>query len=224
MARNSDPATLALVLTWTYGGIPYGVLRADDSSLHTIEEAVQTTQKASSDHALMFAEYALGAVLLYRDTAADRHRGLELMVQAREWQREQAPSLVPVTELLVAPERARRGDRDNAIAVMRQAVDEMHQAGRLGFGVCGAGVLVEALLARGTAADLAEAQTAIDRLANLPADEGLAVRDIWLLRLRALLARAGGDETAYRGLAERYRAMAESLGFEGHIAMAEAMV
>jgi hypothetical protein len=61
-------------------------------------------------------------------------------------------------------------------------------------------------------------------LANLPADEGLAVRDIWLLRLRALLARAGGDETAYRGLAERYRAMAESLGFEGHIAMAEAMV
>jgi hypothetical protein len=38
------------------------------------------------------------------------------------------------------------------------------------------------------------------------------------------LARACGDETAYRGLAERYRAMAESLGFEGHIAMAEAMV
>ena len=171
MARNSDPATLALVLTWTYGGIPYGVLRADDSALHTIEEAVQTTQKASSDHALMFAEYALGAVLLYRDTAADRHRGLELMVQAREWQREQAPSLVPVTELLVAPERARRGDRDNAIAVMRKAVDEMHQAGRLGFGVWGTGLLVETLLDRGAEGDLAEAQEAIDRLANLPDDE-----------------------------------------------------
>ena len=34
---------------------------------------------------------------------------------------------------------------------------------------------------------MAEAQTAIDRVANLPADEGWAVRDIWLLRLRALL-------------------------------------
>ena len=93
MARNSDPATLALVLAWTYGGIPFGVLRADDSALRASEEAVQTAQRASSDHALFYAEYALGAVLLYRDAAADRHRGLELMVQAREWQREQAPSL-----------------------------------------------------------------------------------------------------------------------------------
>ena len=116
MARNSDPATLALVLAWTYGGIPFGVLRADDSALRASEEAVQTAQRASSDHALFYAEYALGAVLLYRDAAADRHRGLELMVQAREWQREQAPSLVPVTELLAARERARRGDRDAAIA------------------------------------------------------------------------------------------------------------
>ena len=223
MARNSDPATLALVLTWTYGGIPYGVLRADDSALHTIEEAVQTTQKASSDHALMFAEYALGAVLLYRDTAADRHRGLELMVQAREWQREQAPSLVPVTELLVAPERARRGDRDNAIAVMRKAVDELHQAGRLGFGVWGTGLLVETLLERGAEGDLAEAQQEFDRLANLRADHDSAMLEITLLRLRVLLARARGDDVAYRELVSRYRAMAESLGFEGHIAWAEAM-
>ena len=62
------------------------------------------------------------------------------------------------------------------------------------------------------------------RLANLPALRDLVVRDIWLLRLRALLARARGDDVAYRDLASRYRAMAESLGFEGHIAMAEAMV
>ena len=50
------------------------------------------------------------------------------------------------------------------------------------------------------------------------------IRDIWLLRLRALLARARGDEDAYRDLVNRYRAMAESLGFEGHIAWAEAMI
>ena len=39
----------------------------------------------------------------------------------------------------------------------------------------------------------------------------------------ALMARACGDD-AYQGLASRYRTMAESLGFEGHIAWAEAMV
>ena len=53
---------------------------------------------------------------------------------------------------------------------------------------------------------------------------GLVIRDIWLLRLRALLARARGDDVAYRDLAIRYRAMAKSLGFEGHIAWAEAMI
>jgi hypothetical protein len=223
MARNSDPATLALIVVWTYGGIPYGVLRADDSAVRASEEAVQTAQRAGNDHALSYAEYALGAALLYRDAAADRHRGLELMVQARESQREQAPSLVPVTELLAARERARRGDRDAAIPVMRQAVDGLHQAGRLGFGVWGTGVLVEALLERGAEGDLAEAQEAIDRLANLPADQGSAMCEITLLRLRALLARARGDDVAYWDLVNPYRAMAQSLGFEGHIDWAEAM-
>ena len=55
-------------------------------------------------------------------------------------------------------------------------------------------------------------------------DRGLAWRDIWLLRSRALLARARSDDVAYRDLVSRYRAMAESLGFEGHIAWAEAMI
>ena len=82
---------------------------------------------------------------------------------------------------------------------------------------------METLLDRGTEDDVAEAQSAIDRAAKLPADEGLVLRDIWLLRLRALLARARGDDVAYRDLVSRYRAMAESLGFEGHMAMAEAM-
>src|SRR5215208_1817529 len=50
------------------------------------------------------------------------------------WLRERIPSLVPVTELFAARERARRGDCDAAIPVMRQAVDGLHQAGRLGFG------------------------------------------------------------------------------------------
>ena len=50
------------------------------------------------------------------------------------------------------------------------------------------------------------------------------MREITLLRLRALLARARGDDVAYRDLVSRYRAMAESLGFEGHIAWAEAMI
>jgi hypothetical protein len=107
---------------------------------------------------------------------------------------------------------------------MRQAVDELRQTGNLFYGVWGTGVLVETLLERGTQGDLAEAQEAIDRLANLSADDGAAIIEITLLRLRTLLAGARGDDVAFRDLVNRYRAMAESLGFEGHIAWAEAMI
>jgi hypothetical protein len=122
-----------------------------------------------------------------------------------------------------ARERARRGDRDAAIAVMRQAVDDLHQPGST-YGVWGTAVLVQTLLERGAEGDLAEAEEVIDRLANLWVDDGSAMRNITLLQLRALLARARSDDVAYRDLVSRYRAMAESLGYEGHIAWAEAMI
>ena len=56
-----------------------------------------------------------------------------------------------------------------------------------------------------------------------PTDDGLVIREVWLLRMRALLARAHGDDTAYRDYRDRYRAMATELGFEGHMNWAEAM-
>ena len=61
-------------------------------------------------------------------------------------------------------------------------------------------------------------------MASLGADQGWAILEITLLRLRALLARARGEAVAHRDLVSRYRAMAESLGFEGHIAWAQAMI
>jgi hypothetical protein len=60
-----------------------------------------------------------------------------------------------------------------------------------------------------------------EQLAAAPADQGLVMRDVWLLRMRALLARACGEEVAYVDLANRYRAMArslQSLRSERHIA------
>jgi len=129
-----------------------------------------------------------------------------------------------MVNVYLARERARREDGDAAVALMRAAVDHLFREGRLLFwGVAATGVLVQTLLDRGTDADVAEAEAAIERFAAAPAEEGLVIRDIWLLRLRALLARAHGDNVAYRDLVSRYRAMAESLGFEGHIDWAEAM-
>ena len=107
---------------------------------------------------------------------------------------------------------------------MRAAVDHLvHEGQLLGWGIPATGVLVETLLDRGADGDVAEAEAAIERLAAAPTEEGLMIREIWLLRLRALLARAHGDDAAHAHLRDRYRDMARTLGFEGHIEWAEAM-
>ncbi|GAB3022432.1 AAA family ATPase [Mycobacterium bourgelatii] len=227
MARNSDPATFVTVTSWVRGWpIHDGALRADASALHAIEAAVQTAERAGNDTALSVATYGLGGVLLTRGAAADRHRGLELLSQARDiWQRKQVGlQMMQIVESWAAREEARQGDRDAAIVVMRKAVDELHQAERLSHAVTTTGMLVETLLERGAEGDLNEAQEAIDRLTKLRADQVTAMREITLLRLRALLARANGDGDAFRDLAIRYRTMAESLGFEGHVDWATAMI
>ena len=76
---------------------------------------------------------------------------------------------------------------------------------------------METLLDRSDDGDVTQAEATIERLATAPVDEGLVIREIWLLRLRALLARVRGDETGYRDYWDRYRAMAASLGLEGHM-------
>jgi adenylate cyclase len=83
-------------------------------------------------------------------------------------------------------------------------------------------VLVESLLQRG-AGDVQTAQEVIDRLAAVPTDPGFVLHEIPLLRLRALVARQGGDQTGYRDWVDRYRTTATACGFQGHMAIAEAM-
>ena len=75
-------------------------------------------------------------------------------------------------------------------------------------------ILVESLLSRGPGGDLDEARAAIERLANVPVDPGFVLHEIPLLRLRALVARAGGDVEACREFMERYGAKAAAAGFE----------
>jgi hypothetical protein len=104
---------------------------------------------------------------------------------------------------------------------MREAVDELRQ-GYPWYGLWGTGVLVETLLERAAEGDLAEAEEAIDRVADFWPDDS-TMTELTLLRMRVLLARARGDDDAFLDLVGRYRAMAESLGFEGHVDRAKAM-
>jgi hypothetical protein len=169
---------------------------------------------------------ALGFALVHRHTDAERDRGQTLLAEVSDvfLRRRYMLCDLPLVDVYLAGERARRGNRDEAIPLMRATVDYLFREGRLLlWGIPATGVLVETLLERGADGDVAEAEAAIERLATAPADEGLVIRDIWLLRLRALLARARGNALAYTNFRDRYRDMAKTLGFEGHIAWAEAM-
>ena len=227
MARSADPLTYAAVVGYVYLlGVSSVVLSPDDSAVREIEDALRIAERSSDDVGLALARLALGVALVHRHRAAERDRGQMILTELSDVFLRRGYLLcdLPLVEVYVARERARRGDRDEAIPLMRAAVDHLFREGRLlVWGIPATGVLVETLLDRGADGDVAEAEAAIERLATAPADEGLVIRDIWLLRLRALLAQARGDAAAYADLRDRYRDMAKSLGYEGHCAWAEAM-
>jgi hypothetical protein len=227
MACTTDPLSYATVVTYVYFvGIPYGVLRPDDSAVREIEDALRIAERSGDNFALDFARMTLGVALVHRHTAAERDRGQQLLTEVSEAFVRGGHDLgdLPIVEVSAACERASRGGRDEAIPLIRATVDHLFREGQLLlWGFPATGVLVETLLDRGAEGDVAEAEAAIERLAAAPADEGLVIRDIWLSRLRALLARARGDEDGYRDYRDRYRAMATGLGFEGHMQWADAM-
>jgi class 3 adenylate cyclase len=226
MARSADPMSYATVVAYAYiAGIPMGVLCPDDSAVNEIEDAVRIAERSGDDLALSTARATLAVALVHRPTAADRDRGEKLLAEVSDVFLRQGHNLaeLPLLNTYSAREMARRGDRDDALPIMRAAVDDLFREGQLEWGIPATGVLVETLLDRGADGDAAEAEAAIERLAGAPADDGLVMREVWLLRLRALLAKACGDVAEYARLRDNYRDLATSLGFEGHTDWAEAM-
>jgi hypothetical protein len=227
MARSADPmsyaSAVALVYNW---GIPYGVLRPDDSAVREIEDALRIAERSGDDLALSNAKSAAGIALVHRQTAADCDRGEKLLTEVGEEfvGRRHNLSDLPLVDVFLARATARRGDLDDAIPLMRATLDILVREGQLlAWGVIATGVLVETLLDRAADGDITEAASATERLAAAPTNEDFVPRDILVLRLRALLARARGDAAAYTDLRDRYRDMARTLGFDGHIALADAM-
>ncbi|BBY39874.1 cyclase [Mycobacterium mantenii] len=227
MAHGADSLCYVTVVSYVYTtGIPAGALRPDESAVREIEEALAIAERSGDNLQLAFTWLTLGLALVHRDTESERDRGQQLLAEVREVFLRGGHYLcdVPMLDVYVARETARRGDRDQALPVMRAAVDQLARGGQLlSWGIVSTAVLVETLLDRGSESDLAEAQAAIERLAAAPADDGLVLREIWLSRVRALLARAHGDVAAYPQLRDRYLEMARTSGLEGHIAWAEAM-
>jgi adenylate cyclase len=200
------------------------MLRPDDSILRECAETVEIARHTGDNLAVSLAETAL-AISLIGSPTGRRGEGLDLLAKVRErtFGQEFTLTVAPVIDSFLARERARVGDVDEAIEVARRTVADLSLADRCINNAMATSAFVELLLLRGEQRDVDAAKAAIDWLAAKPIDDGYVVNEITLLHLRALLARANKDDESYRKYRDRYRKMATDLGFEGHMAWAEAM-
>jgi adenylate cyclase len=223
MARSADAVTLSVVVFYIYVvGVPYGVFRPDAAVLADTKEALERAERSGDETTLAVARSVRGIVLSYRD-APECDEGVALLAQVRDaiLRERFSHPMTPYIDIEVARARARAGDLDGAIGLCRPyANSNQNDMSVFGLAVT---VLVESLLRRGGEADDEEVDEAIGDLAAYAANTNFVVYPLLVLRLRARIVRARGDVAAYQDLVDRYRAQAESLGYDGHVAMAEAM-
>ncbi|HEY1841500.1 MAG TPA: adenylate/guanylate cyclase domain-containing protein, partial [Mycobacterium sp.] len=199
MVRTVDPQIRATVMMYGYGwGIANGVLLGDDAFLQETAEMLQIAEQSGEDLTLTMARMARGVALVHR-AGPGRDEGFELLALVRDAVlREQFNgTMVPIVDVQYAKEKIRAGDVADAIELSRAVVEQEYDCWEIEFVGAAVTILVESLLARGTEADLQEAQAAIDRLAAVPTEPGFMVYQVALLGLRALLARARGEAAGY---------------------------
>ena len=224
LARKNDKFTFCAVVMFKYIATQSWALLPDEDALRDTAEALEIAEQFGDDFTLTNAEFTRGLILVRREDA-DRKLGFELLDRVRRVALEHRNLIVAAwcADIDFATEKNRVGDYDGAIGLCRAVLDNEIRCGEMtNRGWCTT-VLVEALLNRGRDGDVDEAQNAIDNLAATPTDPGFVYHKLPLLRLNAMLAKARGDGDRYREFRERYRALAESSGFEGHIALAQAM-
>ncbi len=225
IARASDPLTRQAAAHYRFAlPIPYGISLPDAIAMRETAETLASAEHSADDMHVFLAQMTRGITLVHYG-GPHREVGLQMLANMRDRAVTERFCLlaVPHADIPMAQERARIGDLDGAVQLSRALLDGLYESGGSIWCAQATTVLVEALIQRSGDGDLDDAQSVMDRLAAVPADPGFVLHDITLLRLRALLARARGDEEGYRDLRDRYRATANDLGFEGHMAWAEAM-
>ena len=226
MQRDVDPNPAAVVIPLAHAyafGFLTGTISADQAALRETADTLQLAEECGNDVGLALARVSR-ALALIRQQDVDQGVCWELLRAGREALLRHNNVLgVLVADIGIAERATAAGDFDTAIEITQQVLATLFDSGEVLGRAVAFTALVEALLARAAPGDPRSAKDAVERLAAVPVEPGFVLYEVPLLRLRALLARADGDEMGYRDYRDRYLTMATSLGFEGHIATAEAM-
>ncbi|MCV7399162.1 AAA family ATPase [Mycobacterium fragae] len=224
MAREVQRFTQIVVTTYGYVvPVMNGALIPDAAVIGHTADSLRTAERSGDDVSLAWARVAHG-IMLVRVPGGDWASGMELLAKGRQQASRHADLLtVTMADIQTAECIANAGDLGAAIEIAEATVGHLLDSNEVFFRGPAWTVLVESLLRRGSKQDLQQAQAAIERLAACPSEPGFVLYELALLRLRALFARARDDDQAYGKFVKRYRDMARSLDFEGHMERAGAM-
>ncbi|MCV7125841.1 ATP-binding protein [Mycobacterium lacus] len=223
LARSVDAPARPFVQLYKYvAAIQNGAVLPNAHDLALAGESLEVARQSGDNVGLAYALLNRAIALLHNDPESG---GLEFLIRAQEMfvHEQLTMTLRRMCDIEFARERARSGDLDGAIDLATTVLAEQFDTGEMVFRGPATTVLVEALLARGSAADVDDAELAVDRLAAVPTEPGFVLHELPVLRLRALLARTRGDEPGYQQFVQRFRARALEAEFEGYLAQAEAM-
>ncbi|MGA5466386.1 ATP-binding protein [Mycobacterium sp. NPDC050041] len=215
MARGLDPTSRVSSILYKYIlAVPAGARRVDEQARCETADALRVAEQAGDEHSLTLARTGRGLVLVYGNDPGQE--GIDLLEQAHDTTLRRRFTMNAAT--LIDPAKARyratHGDVDGAIDLARDAIARMATNGEVLSRGIATTVLVESLLARGDADDLAESAAAVDRLAAAGADSGLILDELPRLRLSALIARRRGDAVAAEEFRRRHHIAAVAAEFD----------
>jgi len=224
LARTADDAARSFVQLYKYAAaIQNGAIQPTARDLALADESLEVARQSGDNVAVAYALINCAIALLHKDSEAS---GLEYLAQAKQMlvTEQLTMTLRRMSVIEFARERARSGDIDGAIELANGVLAQQFDTGEMIFRGPATTALVEALLARGSAADFEDAERAVDTLEAVPTEPGFVLHQLPILRLRALLARARGDDDGYRQFSKRFRDKAKEAEFEGYLAQAEEML
>ena len=203
VTASTWPAALTPDLRWVaalgyFRGISSGALAADDRALREIDDALANCRTSRQRYGAGIRQDGAGRCTGPSHTA-QRNHGLTSWPRSAKWSRDMPqPRGSPVRRRPHREGKAPRGDLDGAIPLTRAVTDHLVREGRvLAWGIrrpvswwrrCSSATETVTYRSQGRHRQVTAA----------PAEPSWVTRDIWLLRLRALLARATGTLSATR--------------------------
>jgi adenylate cyclase len=222
-AQTLPPVSYAIILSF-WGLLAAMGMHEPGELVDEMREALRRAESFGDICGIITAQFAYGTALLRADDAS-RDEAIEVLERARASivkHKVMTTNLMPAIGADLAIDAAPKGRRDEAIYDLR-TIFALHMDSGIRVEVgCTGEALVTLLIDRGATDDFAEAHRIVDEWeARRP---GIPATDLWWLKSRALLAKAGGDWDGYAEMATRYLDLCEKLDARGRLAEARQMV